>query len=498
MSQAAANAGGSAPRSQDESDPTSTWAMIKATLKDFGEDNAARLAAAMACYIILALAPMLVVTVKVLGVVLGDRTDQVVQGQLDQLIGPAGGQAIGQMIENAHKEGGGRWATAISLFLVVLSASGVFVSPQDALNTIWEVKPKPDAGWIQWVRKRFLSVGMVFGIGVLLMTSMAVTAVLHVVIESIFGPAGPEQSFLAKAGGYVVDFIITVAVAWVLFMGIFKFLPDAKITWKDVWVGALVTAVLFKVGQILLALYFAYGSATSAYGAFGSIVAVLLWAYYSSMIMFLGAEFTQVWARAHGREIEPQEHAVKVTEEDRARQGIPSEQRLQAKAAGQQQGGGGRGGARPAAEKPYAPRPMAQPAARPYGPPLPVPAGYVRADRAHAEEQKKVYGVGAAGAAVGAVAAGLATWYFATDKSKPTRRQAAAVRLDERLNAVEAKLGRVSRIREYLDRMDVKERIDQVEHEIQRAGRHVRAKETGRPLWAVRLGDLIGGRWSNL
>jgi membrane protein len=455
---------------QDTLSDTGVFAMIKQTAKDWSEDNAMRLAAAMACYIILALAPLLVISIKVLYLVLKERTDDVVRGQLDQLIGPAGGQAIGEMIANANRGGGGTAATIVSLVIVVFSASGVFVSLQDALNTIWEVKPKPNAGWIQWVRKRFLSIGMVFGIAVLLLTSMAVTGALHVIIDSIFGS---EATGFAKAVAYVVDFVATIAIAWVLFMAVFKFLPDAKVSWNDVWVGALATAVLFKIGQAGMAIYFNYGSATSAYGAFGSIVAVLLWAYYSSMIMFFGAEFTQVWAKAHGRGIEPEAHAVKVTEGERAEQGMPSRERVAAAPAG--------GEAPPSS----APRPRPRYAT---GPVL-APVTYsTPADR------RTAFGLG--GAAIGAVAAGLATWYF--DQKLTTRKRTAQVQLDRRINAIESKLGRVSRMKEYLEQMDVKERIDRVEHEIRRAGGHVRAKETGRPLWMVRLGDLIGGRWSNL
>jgi membrane protein len=426
--------------------------MLKQTVKDFTEDNAMRLAAAMACYIILALAPMLVITLKVLHVVFGDRTNDVVRGQLDQLIGPAGGDAIGQMIENANKSGGGTVATIVSLAIVLFSASGVFVSLQDALNTIWEVKPRPNAGWWQWFRKRFLSIGMVFGIAVLLMTSMVVTSVLHLVVDAMFGK--DRSGFAANAAAYALDFVVTVAVAWALFMAIFKFLPDVKIAWKDVWVGALVTAVLFKLGQIAMAIYFNYGSATDAYGAFGSIVAVLLWAYYSSMIMFMGAEFTQVWATAHGREIVPEAHAQRVTELERAQQGIAGTK------------------AKPARAAAFAPT------------------------RPTTDDGRTPYSYGAAGAAVGAAVAGLATWYI--DQRRRQRQQAATVQLEERIGAVEAKVGRVNRLKHYLEQMDVKDRIDRVEDEVRRAGTHVRATETGRPLWMVRLGDLIGGRWSNL
>lgn len=465
-----------APRRESRS--MGVWEMIKQTFTDWNEDNAMRLAAAMACYIMLALAPLVVITLKVISVVpfLNAKADKIVEAQGTQLLGAQGGEAIKQIMANAQQPGQGTMATIISLLIVIFSASGVFISLQDALNTIWEVKPKPNAGWLRWFQKRFLSVGMVFGIGVLLLTSLAVTSVLHVIIDAIFGGA---PSGFVKVMAYVTDFAVTVAVAWALFVGVFKFLPDAKVTWRDVWFGALVTAVLFKLGQIGMAIYFAKGSTTSAYGAFASIIAVLLWAYYSSAIMFLGAEFTQVWAKAHGREIEPEDHAEKVTAEERAQEGTPGKKSTATTPA-------------------QPPRPVANPPGRPFGPPLPVPVGYAREADIIAKERAKEYSFGAAGAALGAVAAGVATWYFATDKSRPTRKQAAAVRLQERLNAVEAKVGRVSRLKEYLEQMDVKERIDRVEHEIQRAGRHVRAKETGRPLWAVRLGDLIGGRWSNL
>jgi membrane protein len=459
-------------KQNDKPESTGVWDMLKQTWKDFSEDNAMRLAAAMACYIMLALAPMIVVTLKVISVVpfLKVKTNQIVEGQITQLVGPASGAAIHEMVLKAQQPGQGTVATIFSLLIVLFSASGVFVSLQDALNTIWEVKPKPNAGWWQWLRKRFLSVGMVFGIGVLLMSSMVVTSVLNLVIDSLFG--GDRAGFL-KVIAFVVDFVVTVAVAWVLLIGVFKFLPDVKIGWRDVWFGALVTAVLFKIGQIGMALYFAKGSATSAYGAFGSIVAVLLWAYYSSAILFFGAEFTQVWAKAHGREFEPEEHAVKVTADERARQGLASDTRVSAMAEGQ-----------------TSPRPS-------FGPPKPMPVGYNAAMRTAAEveaDQQRPYTFGAAGAAIGAAVAGLATWYI--DRKRLTRKQVAAAQLKQRINAVEARIGRVSRLKDYLEQMDVKERIDRVEAEIHRAGRHVRARETGRPLWMVQLGDLIGGRWS--
>jgi hypothetical protein len=304
---------------------------------------------------------------------------------------------------------------------------------------------------------------------------MVVTSVLRVIVDAIFG--ADRTGFLANAAAYATDFVVTVAIAWVRFMAIFKVLPDVKIAWRDVWFGGLVTAVLFKIGQILMAIYFAYGSATSAYGAFGSIVAVLLWAYYSSAIMFMGAEFTQVWAKAHGRAFEPEDHAVKVTQEQRAQQGIASDARVAAIAE------------------------TGSPQGRSFGPPKPMPVGYPAATRTAAQlgaidDGRRPYAFGAAGAALGAVVAGVATWYI--DQKRLTRKQVAGAELKHRIGAVEAKIGRVSRLKDYLEQLDVKERIDHVEAESHRAGRHVRARETGRPLWMVQLGDLIGGLGSKV
>ena len=295
--------------------------VAKQTVSDFGEDRAMRLAAALACYTILSLAPLIVVTLKVVSILPGVGPG-VVESQLDQLVGQAGAKAIGDMIANAQAPGSGTLATIVSLIILLFSASGVFAELQDSMNTIWEVKPKPTLGWMSTIKKRFLSMGMVFAIIFLLLVSMLVTGALHAVVDRVLGGGDGQAGFFATAFSYVVEFVSTVLVVWLAFMAIFKYLPDVKIPWRDVWLGALVTAVLFKIGQYLLAIYFAYGSTTSAYGAAGSLVAVLLWAYYSACILFVGAEFTQAYVHAQGRRIVPDEDAVPVTEEQRAQQGL--------------------------------------------------------------------------------------------------------------------------------------------------------------------------------
>jgi membrane protein len=478
MSTTAAQGSAHAPGEQSK---VSYFQILKETGADWVEDKAPKLAASLATYAMLSLAPLLVIITKIVGIRYRGESETKVSGMVQQMLPGIDTDTLTQMIKKAGEHGTGTIATTLSIIMAAYGATGVFAELQDSMNTIWEVKPKPLGIW-GWIRTRFLSFATVLGIAFLLMVSTVGSAII-----TAAGGRFVENPVVAA----IIAHALSLGVMTLLFAMIFRLLPDAKVEWRAVWLGAALTAVLFEVGKLALAFYIK-GSATQVFGAAGSFAAILLWIYYSAQILFLGAEFTQVYARHQGRGIEPSEHAVKVTEDDRAQQGMASPERIEAKAQEQGKGGGSSAG------QPAAPRPVANPPGRPFGPPLPVPVGYVREADVHARHQAKEYSFGAAGAAVGALAAGLATWYFATDKSRPTRKQAAAVNLQERLNAVEAKVGRVSRLKEYLEQMDVKERIDQVEHEVRRAGRHVRAKETGRPLWAVRLGDLIGGRWSNL
>jgi membrane protein len=446
-----------------------TWlGMLKQTASDWMEDKAMRLSAALALYTILSLAPILIIAIKIASTFLQDpNTKQKIVDNVAAQIGRNAGKAIGEMVTNTGKHGAGVVATVISVAILLFSASGVFGELQDSLNTIWEVKPKPNRPWLQVIKDRFLSLAMVFVIAFLLLVSLIVSTVLTAAADKIAGGAG----WLS----IVLDIVVSVGVSTLLFAAIFRFLPDVKIGWRDVMIGALVTAVLFKLGQYALALYFKYGAPTSAYGAFGSIMAVLLWAYYSSMILFFGAEFTQVYSRQHGRWVEPTDNAVKLTEKDRIQRGIPSQDVLAAKAIEQDAAAAAGRGTH-----------LFDVVRRPV---------VVRQGGGDGRGTKgKDYAWAAGGAVLGAVLGGLGVEYLLHDPKKPSRRQTAAVRLNERLNRVEDKLGRVSRIKDYLEEMDVKERIDRVEKEVRRAGTHLRANETGRRTWMVKLGDLIGGR----
>lgn len=310
--------------------------LLKETFSDWSEDNAPRLAAALAYYTAFAIAPLIVIAIAIAGLFLDQEaaSNQISQ-QISGLLGSTAGNAVNDMVQNAsNREGTGIIATIIGLVTLLFGASGVFGELQNALNTIWEVAPKPNQGWLATVKQRFFSFGMVVGVGFLLLVSMIVSTALGAVGQ-FFG--GTEPTLIWQT----LNFLISFAVTTVLFALVFKVLPDAKVQWSDVWIGAVATALLFTIGKALLGWYLGRQSTTSAYGAAGSFVALLLWVYYTAQILFLGAEFTQVYARAYGSKIVPAENAVPLTEEARAQQGIPHRQTLEQTAALQERQVGG-------------------------------------------------------------------------------------------------------------------------------------------------------------
>lgn len=304
--------------------------LLKATGAGWVRDNAMRLSAALALYTILSLAPLLVITAKIVGFLTRDAgyARAQVTAQIRELMGTQVSEAIRPMLESGSRQGDGLLAAILSTGVLLFSATGVFAELQDSMNTIWGVKPKPNQSIRDFIRNRLLSLAMVFGTGFLLVVSMFLTTALVRLATYLAG----DIRWLAL----VLDPTISFGVVLVLFAGIFKFLPDVELAWRHVWAGATLTAVLFTGGKYALAMYFVYATPTSAFGAAGSLAAVLLWVYYSSFILFFGAEFTKVWSVRHlHTAVTPQENAVKVTEEDRARQGIPTEKRLEDALAGE-------------------------------------------------------------------------------------------------------------------------------------------------------------------
>jgi membrane protein len=311
---------------QTSMEQTSVVQLLKDTFSDWSEDKAPRLAAALAYYTAFAIAPLLLIAIAVAGLFFGREAaaNQIGQ-QISGLIGPTAGEAINGMVAAAGaNQGAGIVATVIGVATLLFAASGVFGQLQDALNTIWEVQPKPNQGIMATIKQRFFSFAMVLGVGFLLLVSLVLSAALAA-LGTLLGGAPAGQSLIWKAINFVVSFGVTTA----LFALIFKILPDAKVQWSDVWIGALATALLFTLGKALLGWSLGRPGTTSTYGAAGSFVALLLWIYYSAQILFVGAEFTQVYARAYGSKIEPAENAVPLTEETRAQQGLPRQEQLE-------------------------------------------------------------------------------------------------------------------------------------------------------------------------
>lgn len=293
--------------------------LLKETFDEWNEDKASRLAAALAYYTIFSLAPLLIIAIAIAGSIFGEEAARgEIVGQIQGLVGKSGAEVIETAIENANKPATGTIASLISIVALLFGAAGVFSQLRDALNTIWEVQPKPGRPVKGFIRQNILSFTMVLAIGFLLLVSLIISAILAA-INSYFSHLLPGFDLLWR----IANFIISFGVTTFLFAMLFKFLPDAKITWGDVLIGAAITSLLFGIGRFLLGAYLGNGSFGSTYGAAGSLVVILAWVYYAAQILFFGAEFTQVYARKFGSQIVPDEHAVPVTEEARAQQGIP-------------------------------------------------------------------------------------------------------------------------------------------------------------------------------
>jgi membrane protein len=284
-------------------------ALFKNTANEWIEDKCPQLGAALAYFTVFSLAPLVLVLLAVFGLIYGgsDHARQKITEQLQYLIDPSGIKVIQDIAANASKPHAGFIATTIGIVLALSGASGVFGQLQEALNTIWSVKPKPGLGIKGFIRTRFLSFAMVGGVCFLLLASLTIETILRGLSDYLKN-AMPGGHILAMGLFLIFDFAVIV----LLFAMIFRFLPDAKIAWRDVWVGATLTAVLFALGKFVLGLYLGSGAAGSAYGAASSLITLLLWIYYAAQILLFGAEFTQVYANTYGTRVEPEEHAVKI------------------------------------------------------------------------------------------------------------------------------------------------------------------------------------------
>jgi len=307
----------------------SALTIIKAAFSEWKEDNASRLAASLAYYTTFSMAPLLVLIIAIAGLMGGQKAvhDQVM-GQVGGLVGQEGKAFVESMLISASQPRQGIFASTVGILTLLLGALGVFAELQNSLNTIWEVKPKPvkdmKQGIGRFLRQRILSFSMVLAIGFVLVASLAVNAAL-----SAFGNLMSNSSGYSFWISQVLNLSISFLVITCLFALMFKFLPDAEIAWRDVWLGAAVTSLLFNLGKFAIGFYLGRSSVGSTFGAAGSLVLILIWVYYSAQIFFFGAEVTQVYANEWGTHIVPDEDALPLSEQERAQQGIPHQEEIE-------------------------------------------------------------------------------------------------------------------------------------------------------------------------
>ena len=275
---------------------TKAWQLLRQTATEFWTDNAMRLGAALAFYTALSLSPLLLIVISLAGMFLSkEAASGELVNQLKGLVGEEGAKTVQTMIANSQQKDTGIWATVVGLVTLVAGATGVFAQLQDALNTIWDAPEKKSSGIWGAVRDRLLSFSMVCGLAFLLLVSLVVSAGVQAL-------NGTLQRWI-PAPVVVIDLVqlaLSTLLTFLMFAMIFKVLPHKRPQWSDVWVGAGLTAVLFAIGKYAIGLYIGQTAVSSTYGAAGSFVVLMLWIYYSSLILLFGAEFTQVYAKVQG------------------------------------------------------------------------------------------------------------------------------------------------------------------------------------------------------
>jgi membrane protein len=281
------------------------WPLFKETFIEWDRDNVSRSAAALAFYMVLSLAPALVIIVAIGGAFAGSAAAlSELTHQIRVFVGPRAAEVVAILSEVASQDSA-TTPTIVGFLVALFGATAIFVELQSSLNHIWQIEPKPGRFILRLLYTRFLSFLMVIGIGLLLLISLVAGAFLAAAHARV-GNLLPVPGFVAE----VTSLLLTFALMVVLFAAIYKILPDVVISWRDVWIGATITALFMALGRFLITLYLAHSSLSSVYGAAGSLVMFLLWVYYSAQIFLFGAEFTQVYAKRYGSRIKPAKRAV--------------------------------------------------------------------------------------------------------------------------------------------------------------------------------------------
>lgn len=287
--------------------------VLLATFNGFLDDKGLKLSASLAYYTVFSIGPLLLLIMSLGSIFFQQEAiEGTVFTELRGLLGASAAEQVQEIIKNMSFSGKTRFALIASIVTLIVGATSVFVEIQDSLNMIWKLKAKPKKGWLAFLKNRLISSSLIISIGFLMVVSLIVNGVIEVLMKKLsrYFDALTEHLMVA------INLCITFFVISILFGIIFKFLPDARITWKHVRTGAIFTALLFMLGRYLIGLYVSQTATESTYGAAGAIVVLLVWVYYSAVILYIGAEFTQVYAEAYGGHIEPAEYAVHVEQKE--------------------------------------------------------------------------------------------------------------------------------------------------------------------------------------
>lgn len=283
------------------------WNVLKDSFTGFGNDNVTKLSGSLAYYTVFSMGPLLVVIISLCGIFLGhDAAQGKIYAQLASFVGPDTAAQLQEIIKNAFIGGKSNIAAVVGIVTLLLGATSVFGDIQDSINKIWGLKAKPKKGWLKMLRNRFLSFSVIASLGFLLLVSLGVSAIIEALMHS-FQVRFPGVAVVVV---YIINLLLTLSITTLIFGVIFKVLPDARIKWKDVIAGAITTAILFMLGKFGISFYISKANVGSTYGTAGSLVILLLWVYYSAIILYFGAEFTKAYAVKYGSSIHPNDYAV--------------------------------------------------------------------------------------------------------------------------------------------------------------------------------------------
>ena len=290
------------------------WLLLKETFHEWNQDEPFRLSAVVAYYAIISLPALLVISVNIAGSFYEvNDVQQSLQENIGKILGAGVGQSIATMIEEGNDTGRSTFSQIVSIGVLIFGATGVFYQLQKSMNYVWEVKGDPKRGWKKLAKNRAFSFGMVIAVGFLLLVSLILSSLIGTLSHWIANNFPDFTVYIF----YIINYVLTFLIITLLFALLFKYLPDVQIKWRVVWIGAAVTAILFIISEIILILYFQYFDTGSSYGTAGSLVVIMLWVAYTCMIIFFGAEFTQVYARKYREPIKPSEHAIRTADFER-------------------------------------------------------------------------------------------------------------------------------------------------------------------------------------